>query len=320
MIAKGFFAQDHAPGRREQSTMTIVLRLLFVVAARGVPVRRWRRMPIRPIRRRPARSIPRRCRRSPIRIRRRRRPRNCSPASRCRFPGPARSIGCYARRLPRRRRPAADRRARPGRSCGCRAIAIGAIRTSSISSSGSAKLAKKVGWNGLLVGDMSQPRGGPMITGHASHQVGLDADIWFTPMPDHVLTREEREFDSGGQYGRAGSPRRRSEGVDAYAHRTHPHGCGGSRGDAHLRQCRDQEGDVPRSRIGSRLAVQGAAVVGPCRALSRPHRLPGRQLRSASRSRRCRRATAAVTRSIIGSRNRRCIRRRRWSRQSRNRG
>jgi penicillin-insensitive murein DD-endopeptidase len=55
--------------------------------------------------------------------------------------------------------------------------------------------AKKAGWNGLLVGDMSQPRGGPMISGHASHQVGLDADIWFTPMPEHVLTREEREFD-----------------------------------------------------------------------------------------------------------------------------
>ncbi len=54
--------------------------------------------------------------------------------------------------------------------------------------------AKKV-WNGLLVGDMSQPRGGPMISGHASHQIGLDADIWFTPMPDHVLSREEREMD-----------------------------------------------------------------------------------------------------------------------------
>ena len=50
-------------------------------------------------------------------------------------------------------------------------------------------------WNGLLVGDMSQPRGGPMISGHASHQIGLDADIWFTPMPDHVLTREEREMN-----------------------------------------------------------------------------------------------------------------------------
>jgi penicillin-insensitive murein endopeptidase len=56
----------------------------------------------------------------------------------------------------------------------------------------SAKAAKK-GWPGLLVGDMSQPRGGPMITGHASHQVGLDADIWLTPMPDRTLTREERE-------------------------------------------------------------------------------------------------------------------------------
>lgn len=49
------------------------------------------------------------------------------------------------------------------------------------------------GWNGLLVGDMSQPRGGPMLTGHASHQIGLDADVWFTPMPDHVLTPAERE-------------------------------------------------------------------------------------------------------------------------------
>ncbi len=56
--------------------------------------------------------------------------------------------------------------------------------------------AAKVGWRGLLVGDMSQPRGGPMITGHASHQVGLDADIWLTPMPDHTLTRQEREETS----------------------------------------------------------------------------------------------------------------------------
>jgi penicillin-insensitive murein endopeptidase len=50
-----------------------------------------------------------------------------------------------------------------------------------------------IGWHGLLVGDMAQPRGGPMITGHWSHQVGLDADIWLTPMPDRELTRQERE-------------------------------------------------------------------------------------------------------------------------------
>jgi penicillin-insensitive murein endopeptidase len=47
-------------------------------------------------------------------------------------------------------------------------------------------------WPGLLVGDISQARGGPMLTGHASHQIGLDADIWLTPMPRRTLTREER--------------------------------------------------------------------------------------------------------------------------------
>jgi penicillin-insensitive murein endopeptidase len=56
-----------------------------------------------------------------------------------------------------------------------------------------ASQAPKTRWRGLLVGDMSQPRGGPMRTGHASHQVGLDADIWLTPMPDRELTRLERE-------------------------------------------------------------------------------------------------------------------------------
>src|ERR1700726_4818800 len=56
-----------------------------------------------------------------------------------------------------------------------------------------AKAHKDGGWPGILVGDMSQPRGGPMITGHASHQVGLDADIWLTPMPNRQLSRNERE-------------------------------------------------------------------------------------------------------------------------------
>ncbi|RUM98476.1 penicillin-insensitive murein endopeptidase [Pseudaminobacter arsenicus] len=49
------------------------------------------------------------------------------------------------------------------------------------------------GWPGLLLGDISQPRGGPMLTGHASHQIGLDADIWLTPMPDRRLSAAERE-------------------------------------------------------------------------------------------------------------------------------
>ena len=56
-----------------------------------------------------------------------------------------------------------------------------------------AKVHKTAGWPGLLIGDMAQPRGGPMITGHASHQIGLDADIWLTPMPNRMLSRNERE-------------------------------------------------------------------------------------------------------------------------------
>jgi penicillin-insensitive murein endopeptidase len=49
------------------------------------------------------------------------------------------------------------------------------------------------GWPGILVGDIAQPRGGPMLTGHASHQIGLDADVWLTPMPPQRLSRLDRE-------------------------------------------------------------------------------------------------------------------------------
>ena len=55
---------------------------------------------------------------------------------------------------------------------------------------------KEAGWPGLLVGDISQPRGGPMLSGHASHQIGLDADIWLTPMPSRRLTQKERRETS----------------------------------------------------------------------------------------------------------------------------
>ncbi|WP_102223963.1 penicillin-insensitive murein endopeptidase [Acidimangrovimonas sediminis] len=49
------------------------------------------------------------------------------------------------------------------------------------------------GWNGLYVGDIGQPRGGPMASGHASHQMGLDVDIWMLPGTDMRLSRAERE-------------------------------------------------------------------------------------------------------------------------------
>jgi len=46
----------------------------------------------------------------------------------------------------------------------------------------------------LLIGDLGQPRGGPMPFGHRSHQIGLDVDIWFwLPGDDMVLSVAERE-------------------------------------------------------------------------------------------------------------------------------
>jgi penicillin-insensitive murein DD-endopeptidase len=53
--------------------------------------------------------------------------------------------------------------------------------------------ARRIGWPGIYVGDMSQPRGGPMLTGHTSHQIGLDADIWLRRPTSLTLTRQERE-------------------------------------------------------------------------------------------------------------------------------
>ncbi len=53
--------------------------------------------------------------------------------------------------------------------------------------------ARALGAAGLYIGDMSQPRGGPMKSGHRSHQIGLDADIWLMPAMRLDLGRDARE-------------------------------------------------------------------------------------------------------------------------------
>ena len=53
--------------------------------------------------------------------------------------------------------------------------------------------AKQPGWDGLYIGDISQPRGGPMLSGHRSHQVGLDIDIWMRPADKLNYSRAQRE-------------------------------------------------------------------------------------------------------------------------------
>lgn len=57
----------------------------------------------------------------------------------------------------------------------------------------SAYAATQPGWSGLYLGDISQARGGPMLSGHQSHQLGLDADIWLYRASRLNLSRSERE-------------------------------------------------------------------------------------------------------------------------------
>lgn len=48
----------------------------------------------------------------------------------------------------------------------------------------------------ILVGDLGQMRGGPTVSGHRSHQTGLDVDIWFLlsrQLDNRLLTANERE-------------------------------------------------------------------------------------------------------------------------------
>ena len=55
------------------------------------------------------------------------------------------------------------------------------------------RAAQAAGWPRLYVGDISHPRGGPMVSSHRSHQIGLDADIWLRPPGSLKLSVAERE-------------------------------------------------------------------------------------------------------------------------------
>ncbi len=46
----------------------------------------------------------------------------------------------------------------------------------------------------LLIGDLTQPRGGPMSYGHRSHQSGIDVDIWFWQPPSPINATQQAEL------------------------------------------------------------------------------------------------------------------------------
>lgn len=58
-----------------------------------------------------------------------------------------------------------------------------------------AERAANAGLGVLTIGDLSQPRGGPMIAAHASHQVGLDVDIYFKLDLPRLEPREREDLD-----------------------------------------------------------------------------------------------------------------------------
>ncbi len=67
----------------------------------------------------------------------------------------------------------------------------------------SRKASRMRGAKGIYLSDMSQPRGGPMLSGHRSHQIGLDADIWLMPATNMNLTVQQRANLSAVSYRRA---------------------------------------------------------------------------------------------------------------------
>ncbi len=138
------------------------------------------------------------------------------------------------------------------------------------------RAAKATGWKGILVGDMAQPRGGPLPFGHASHQIGLDVDIWFMPMPNHELSKKEREDISANDLVAPDrlhvNPKTWTPSDVAFI----KHRGGAARGRTHFCQCRDQEGIVPRrGQETRRLDGEGAALVRPCRPHPRAAEMSG---------------------------------------------
>jgi penicillin-insensitive murein endopeptidase len=56
-----------------------------------------------------------------------------------------------------------------------------------------AREAQRRGHPDLWIGDLAQPRGGPMPWGHVSHQTGLDVDIWLDLGAKPAMSRAQRE-------------------------------------------------------------------------------------------------------------------------------
>jgi penicillin-insensitive murein endopeptidase len=68
--------------------------------------------------------------------------------------------------------------------------------------------AEEAGLARLLIGDMGRPRGGPMLSGHASHQIGLDVDIWYDTSRKRPTLRQREKWGATSYVTRKGKVKR----------------------------------------------------------------------------------------------------------------
>ena len=162
------------------------------------------------------------------------------------YPGTPRSIGgdfdgcslalCRCRSL-----------VRPGKSCGRRVTATGAIRNSFASSNGLPRTREKLAGTVFWLATCLSRAGGrccpstPAIKS-ASTSILVCADAGPRAEPRGARIRP------GHRCGLARSARRRSGSMDPQTYCADPNGCARPDGRPHFGQCGDQEGAMPRGR------------------------------------------------------------------------
>src|SRR5262245_61824054 len=108
------------------------------------------------------------------------------------------------------------------------------------------KKGSKLGWPGLLVGDISQARGGRTEAARACEPSSRPRRRHLAHADAGARADAGRARRNVGDYGGRKEPQgRRPADLDPRPCRNHQGGGGESAGRAHLRQCRDQEGALP---------------------------------------------------------------------------
>ena len=141
------------------------------------------------------------------------------------------------------------------------------------------KAAKKGKVGLVVVGDLSQPRGGPTPSGHRSHQTGLDADIGYVApagMRAGRLSPRVREKLSPPAVVDV-KTRQKTSAWTARIPKLLALAAADPAVDRIFVNPRDQEDDVRGAEGEGALASAAAPVVAPPRSLSRAPEVPDRQ-------------------------------------------